>query len=258
MYPAGREVFRFPHDIYKPDRVVAEPGCRGVAHASREKGEVMRKLGKYARLLEPRDYRAMPWKNGRGVTREIAIFPPHSALVDQPFLWRISLADVTSDCEFSSFPGYDRTLLLAEGNGMVLSFDAAPAVEIRERWQPVHFQGEWHTRCRLLDGPVRDFNVMTAREKVSHTCEVVRREAGILWQAGLETMLLYCSRGEFTLSSMELGPFAMARGQTILLEKNATLSFKTVISLRSATDAAIATIMKVQDPSQAAVRDHSG
>ncbi|MHB8425003.1 MAG: HutD/Ves family protein [Gammaproteobacteria bacterium] len=216
----------------------------------------MRKLGKYALLLEPRDYRAMPWKNGRGVTREIAVFPPHSALVDQSFLWRISLADVTCDCEFSSFPGYDRTLLLAEGNGMALSFDTAPAVEIRERWWPVHFQGEWHTRCRLLDGPVRDFNVMTAREKVSHTCEIVRREAGVLWRAGLETVLFYCSRGEFTLSSVELGPSAMASGQTILLEKDVTLSLETVINLRPATDAAIATTMKIQDRPQA-VRGNS-
>lgn len=206
----------------------------------------MRKLGKYALLLELRDYRAMPWKNGRGVTREIAVFPPYSALVDQSFLWRISLADVTRDCEFSSFPGYDRTLLPAEGNGMALSFDTAPAVEIRERWRPVHFQGEWHTRCRLLDGPVTDFNIMTARAQLSHTCEVLRRQPHALaWQPRSETLMVYCCQGEVTLDGVYGRRIALEAEHTLLLQPHADAAASASLPISAMPRDAVALVIRI-------------
>ncbi|MDE2195603.1 MAG: HutD family protein, partial [Gammaproteobacteria bacterium] len=148
------------------------------------------------KLLGPADYRIMPWKNGRGTTRELAVFPADSALNGKPFAWRVSIADVESDCEFSPFPGYDRSLMLTEGAGMELVFDAAPAVVIRDRYAPVRLSGDWQARCRLLNGALRDFNVMTARAQLSHTCEAVRRHPhAIAWQPRSETLMVYCCKG---------------------------------------------------------------
>lgn len=56
---------------------------------------------------------AVPWKNGGGTTREIAVFPPGAGLED--FLWRLSLADVAAPGPFSAFAGIDRVLALQEG-----------------------------------------------------------------------------------------------------------------------------------------------
>ena len=44
------------------------------------------------RLLRAATHRRMPWKNGAGVTTEIAVFPESAGLDD--FEWRLSMATV--------------------------------------------------------------------------------------------------------------------------------------------------------------------
>ncbi len=174
------------------------------------------------KLLGPADYKSMLWKNGRGTTRELAVSPADSALNGKPFAWRVSIADVESDCEFSTFPGYDRSLILTEGAGMELVFDAAPAVEIRDRYTPVRFSGDWHARCRLLNAGVRDFNVMTVRAQLSHTCEVVRRHPyAIAWQPRSETLMVYCCKGGVTLNGLDGGQLGVEAEHALLLQPHA-------------------------------------
>lgn len=134
----------------------------------------MHELAPGVRLLGPADYRRMRWKNGCGWTTEIAVHPADAGLNGKPFDWRVSLAEVGNDGEFSAFPGYDRTILLTNGAGMELHFDLAPTRHLAEHYLPFHFKGEWRTHCRLLNGPVRDFNVMSARVKYQHRCEIMR------------------------------------------------------------------------------------
>lgn len=93
-----------------------------------------------------------PWKNGGGVTHEIARDG------SDPFGWRLSVADVAVDGAFSLFPGYHRWLTVIEGHGMELvrpsgSLDADPGV-------PLHFAGDEKIFGRLKDGPCRDFNLI--------------------------------------------------------------------------------------------------
>ena len=57
---------------------------------------------------------ATRWKNGGGVTREVAKSPSQA-----PF-WRVSIANVDQEGPFSSFEGLDRILTVIEGKGMVL------------------------------------------------------------------------------------------------------------------------------------------
>ena len=44
------------------------------------------------RLLAPRDFRRMPWKNGAGRTAEIAAWSPDTG--DAGFAWRVSIAEI--------------------------------------------------------------------------------------------------------------------------------------------------------------------
>ena len=71
-------------------------------------------------ILRAPDYHLMPWKNGGGSTTEIAIYPEASSVSGVPFLWRVSIAEVTVNGPFSSFPGYDRHIMVIEGEGMRL------------------------------------------------------------------------------------------------------------------------------------------
>ncbi|OKK17366.1 HutD-family protein [Streptomyces sp. CB00455] len=127
--------------------------------------------GGHVRLLRAADRTAAPWKNGGGVTREIAARPEGAGTQD--FLWRVSLAEVGADGPFSVFPGVERTLTLARGAGMALDVGGVRRL-VDERYAPQDFAGDEPAHCRLLDGPVVNFNVMYRREATSAETAVVR------------------------------------------------------------------------------------
>lgn len=96
-----------------------------------------------------------PWRNGRGLTRELMRSP--SGCSD--WTVRISLADITDEGEFSSLPGVRRIFSLVEGDGLSLRLgqyvvDCAPAHE------PIEFDGELDCRVERLHGSARALNVM--------------------------------------------------------------------------------------------------
>ncbi|MFC8260264.1 HutD family protein [Streptomyces sp. NPDC057291] len=123
------------------------------------------------RVLRAADRTAAPWKNGGGVTREIAACPEGAPLDD--FDWRVSLADVSADGPFSSFPGVDRTLTVVEGAGMDLMVGGEHHI-VDEQYWPHDFPGDLETDGRLLGGPVVNLNVMYRRERTTAEVAVVR------------------------------------------------------------------------------------
>lgn len=118
------------------------------------------------KILRASDYKRMPWKNGKGETVEIAVFPPDASIDD--FGWRISMATVAEDGPFSVFEGIDRTLSVLTGEGVVLSVDGAESVELTPSSAPHAFPADARTAARLLDGPITDLNVMTRRDAFHH------------------------------------------------------------------------------------------
>ncbi len=124
-------------------------------------------------LLTPADYRAMPWKNGLGLTREIAAGRSADDDAAGGFAWRLSIAEVTASAPFSAFPGVDRTIVLLHGDGMVLDSGDAGCHVLNRPFAPYSFKGEWQTDCRLIGGPCRDFNVMTDRSRAHALVQVI-------------------------------------------------------------------------------------
>jgi len=107
---------------------------------------------------------ATAWRNGGGVTRELLRLP--AARTDASDAWdlRISLADVEHDGPFSAYPGIQRWIAVVAGAGMRLEdAGATRPIELRPGAAPLRFDGAWAPQCVLLDGPIRDLNVM-ARE----------------------------------------------------------------------------------------------
>lgn len=103
---------------------------------------------------------ALPWKNGGGVTREVAAFPAGSDLTH--FDWRVSIAQVRAAGPFSRFPGVDRRMAVLEGR-LALTVDVQPATSLVPGAPPVFFPGDVPAFGEPLDGPVLDLNVMTRR-----------------------------------------------------------------------------------------------
>ena len=117
----------------------------------------------------------MPWKNGGGVTHEIFRFPE----TGEQWLWRISVAEVASDGDFSLFPGCIRSLTLLIGEGMRLNF-AEHSVELLPPYASVQFSGQEALSAQLLNGPTTDFNAIWQED--TFNIHVERRAMhGSLW-----------------------------------------------------------------------------
>ncbi|MFK8849051.1 HutD family protein [Streptomyces sp. Ac-502] len=123
------------------------------------------------RVLRAAGRTATAWSNGGGVTREIAAAPPGAGW--ETFDWRVSLAEVGRDGPYSALPGVDRVLTVAEGAGLELTVDGTRHV-LPGPYRPFAFPGDAPTGCRLLDGPVVNFNVMLRRGRATATVEVAR------------------------------------------------------------------------------------
>lgn len=168
------------------------------------------------RILRAADRPAARWKNGGGATREIAAGPEGAGMED--FGWRVSLAEVTADGPFSAFPGIDRTLTLAEGAGMDLAIGGVRRL-VDRRYAPQRFPGDEPTDCRLLAGPVVNFNVMYRRGVVAADTAVVRGDLALFVRPG-ETLLIVALDGPAEIEgSAELGPYdaVLATGARELL-----------------------------------------
>jgi environmental stress-induced protein Ves len=123
------------------------------------------------RVIEVSQRRTMPWKNGLGTTTEIAVDPPGANLADR-FRWRLSIASVQSSGPFSAFPGYERTIMLIQGRGMELAVGGNSPRRLDRPFEPFLFSGDAPAECRLIDGPIRDFNLMVDRSVLRSRTEV--------------------------------------------------------------------------------------
>ena len=164
------------------------------------------------RLLTPADYRTMPWKNGGGRTTEIAAYPSGAGL--DAFLWRVSLADVGCDGPFSSFPGIERTIVLLEGAGMRLH-EGVRATELTMPFAPHAFSGDAAIECRLIAGPVRDFNAMFRRGRARGSVTVVPGGGAEFGPA--QFWLAYAATGAHECSGVTSAPIRLEAGHALLV-----------------------------------------
>src|SRR5262245_61025011 len=151
------------------------------------------------RILPAENHRRMPWKNGGGVTTEIAVFPAGAGLDD--FEWRLSMANVASDGPFSLFQGVDRTLAVLEGEGIVLAVEGLPEIALTRSSAPFAFAADRPASARLIGGPILDLNVMTRRGHFAH--RVARLGSGATVIGGSSLTVIFCAEGSAELSCGE-------------------------------------------------------
>jgi environmental stress-induced protein Ves len=99
-----------------------------------------------------------PWRNGGGVTREIASHPKAASAQDGAWDWRVSIADVGSAGEFSTFPGMERVITVIDGELLLLTVDGEE--HPLEKYRPFRFSGEAASGSALPTGDIRDLNVI--------------------------------------------------------------------------------------------------
>lgn len=116
-------------------------------------------------LLDPAGYRRTPWKNGGGVTIDIAgAYRSEGGAGEwDGMLWRFGRTRIEQPGPFSDLSGYDRILAVVEGRGLVLHPRFRAPIEVHAPFAPVHFPGEWAITSELTAGPVGVLNLMADR-----------------------------------------------------------------------------------------------
>ena len=128
------------------------------------------------KIIRASDLIPRPWKNGGGVTWEIAIDPPGAGLED--FRWRVSRARIEADGPFSLFPNCERWITCVDGAGFALHFDDGVKIAVPP-FLPVRFSGDRTAVCRLADGPCTDINVIARRDLLAVEVAVVPAPAAL-------------------------------------------------------------------------------
>ncbi|MBG4921706.1 HutD family protein [Pseudomonas aeruginosa] len=148
------------------------------------------------RILRAVDYPRMPWKNGAGSTEEIARDGGDGL---DGFGWRLSIADVGESGGFSRFAGYQRIISGLEGGGMRLRVDGAESAPLRAR-QAFAFSGDSEVHCALLDGAIRDFNLIYAPRRHRARLQWLRVEGELDWHGTASTLLLFAQQDGVAIS----------------------------------------------------------
>ncbi|TAP41906.1 HutD family protein [Arthrobacter sp. S39] len=105
------------------------------------------------------ELRSEPWRNGGGVTRELASHPQAASAQDGAWDWRVSIAELTKAGDFSPFPGMERVLTVVEGELLLLTVDGEE--HPLEKYRPFRFSGEAAANGALPTGDIRNLNVIT-------------------------------------------------------------------------------------------------
>jgi hypothetical protein len=128
--------------------------------------------------------------------------------------WRVSIAEVASDGAFSRFEQTDRIIMLLEGKGFCLHGAAERTVVLDKALEPFAFAGETAIDCTLINGPVRDFNLMTRRADVKASLQVLSVTEPLSLTLANES-LLYLASGQLQLSFKDQS-YQLEAGQSLL------------------------------------------
>lgn len=169
--------------------------------------------------IQPEQFTTTPWKNGGGITHEIA-----KCELDGTMLWRLSLAEVAHSGPFSIFPGLDRVLYSVGDAGMKLYFqeDRSKVPLVTGRLYPTCFAGDVPIDGQMKEGVelVENFNLIYDRARLSVKASGTKE--GSSWRSMLAEVpeeitirqgqpirhILYCLKGSIgPLAEREVGLF---------------------------------------------------
>ena len=169
-------------------------------------------------LIRLSDAVASPWRNGGGVTRELATWPAGGA----DWTWRISVAEVAASGPFSRFEGVQRWFAVLRGNGVGLQLPGAEH-RLTAASAPLEFDGAVAVDCRLLDGPTQDLNLMVRSDRagarmqrIAGAQQIVARAAKVLAvYADAGGALLRDEQGSLTVPAQTLAWRAVPAGTQV-------------------------------------------
>ena len=161
------------------------------------------------------------WKNGKGQTTELAI--NEGGNLDK-FDWRLSIATVAEDGPFSNFKGYERNLVLIEGNGLTLTHDVITTDRLTEALDFATFDGGSNTHGEILNGTIKDFNIMTAKDKYKTKVNTYKGTSKLTVN-NVELAFIYSLSGDIDITSGHGENQTINQGDLAKLTSEKTITF---------------------------------
>jgi uncharacterized protein len=166
-------------------------------------------------IVDPATYRRTPWKNGGGVTIDIA--GAHRPGADpggwDGMIWRFGRTRIEQPGPFSDLSGYDRILSVIEGRGLLLHPRGRSPLDVRAPFQPVRFAGEWAITSELTEGPVGVLNLLADRARCAIDLVFPSEGASVAVPAG------HCIALALDDAKMDIG------GRTVALARDFAATF---------------------------------
>lgn len=153
-----------------------------------------------------------PWKNGKGLTRQIALYPPEATLGENNFDWRLSSATILGENQFSSFKGLNRWLIIWKGDGVFLN-----GKELK-RHSPYHFSGDQEINCLPIGDKVIDLGLIYDPKKGSADLQVLSGPTDLNAFGG--SVFLFQAEGSGMIGTHEMseGDFLILENKSVHLE----------------------------------------
>ncbi|NII71458.1 hypothetical protein FHW84_000014 [Dyella sp. SG562] len=158
--------------------------------------------------------RAEPWANGAGTTMVLASGPDSSA-----WQWRLSIAQIDRDTDFSALPGVRRQFTALDAS---LALRFADSERHALRLAVIRFDGADAPHARLTDGPTRAFNLMLRDGAEGELIARPLNGAMLLPPSAGAHWFLYLLAGHAELRSGGEN-LAMTQGESVWIEAAGTL-----------------------------------
>jgi environmental stress-induced protein Ves len=143
-------------------------------------------------ILNASNRRRVPWKNGCGMTLEIAT---DAGSVGGDWSWRISIADVPERSNFSAYPGVDRFIMRLEGNHLVIA-RGEKTDDVPFTGEALAFAGEEEVVGIPTGTGVRDVNLLVRRDRWRGALHILRDGC---MRADAPKVLVHAARGDIAL-----------------------------------------------------------
>jgi environmental stress-induced protein Ves len=162
-----------------------------------------------------------PWLNGGGTTAEILANPPGAAI--DRFDWRVSVATIEAESDFSTFADIDRFLMPLSPAGLSLS--RAESTEHIPQFATHEFAGETTVRAVDVTEQSLDLNLMIRRGVARGTLgsQRVDDRLTLIVDPG-ETVLVVILEGTFTAEvASAIGPATLEPMDALDVRSQSTL-----------------------------------
>ena len=166
-------------------------------------------------IIDKTMFRKMPWANGGGVTTELFVRTDERS---GRILWRLSMAGVDTDGPFSHFAGYDRILVLMEGQGLRLSHGDRTEQFLSRVYDLARFPGDADTHATLTEGPVQDFNVIADRATFGTAVTVLQAANNKRVAIHANILAIFAADHDLLIAEPSMASHPLPKGDLLLVE----------------------------------------